>query len=231
MAKQFLRVKNFDKFQHYKDRNPPWIKLYNDLLDDYDFSCLQDASKLHLLMIWLVASRTNNKIPIDTKWIERKINATESVNLDELLASGFLEKHEENQKLHNVEQVASTTLSKRKQDDCLEGETEREGEIEKEVKKSSTPPVIKIPLNDGSEFDVMEKEVEEWIGLYPSVNIMQELRNMRGWCIGNKSKRKTRSGVLRFITSWLSKEQNKGGGAQRPPSSNNGPLVPDFPRS
>lgn len=41
----FLRVKNFDRFQHYKDRTPPWIKLYNDLLDDYDFSCLPDAEK------------------------------------------------------------------------------------------------------------------------------------------------------------------------------------------
>src|SRR5690606_19747530 len=33
----YLTVKNFERFQHYKDRNPPWIKLYNDLLDDYEF--------------------------------------------------------------------------------------------------------------------------------------------------------------------------------------------------
>jgi len=27
-----LRVKNWGKFQHYKDRNPPWIKLHRGLL-------------------------------------------------------------------------------------------------------------------------------------------------------------------------------------------------------
>ena len=33
-------VKNWDEFQHYKDRNPPWIKLHNHLLDDYEFEML-----------------------------------------------------------------------------------------------------------------------------------------------------------------------------------------------
>ena len=61
---RYFRVKNFERFQHYKDRSPPWIKLYNDLLDDYAFTCLQDASKLHQILIWLVASRTGNKLPV-----------------------------------------------------------------------------------------------------------------------------------------------------------------------
>jgi len=33
---QFLAVKNFERFQHYKDRNPPWIKLHAAVLDDYE---------------------------------------------------------------------------------------------------------------------------------------------------------------------------------------------------
>ena len=36
-------------FQHYKDRSAPWIKLYNELLDDYRFAVLPDASKWHLV--------------------------------------------------------------------------------------------------------------------------------------------------------------------------------------
>ena len=31
------RIRNFDKFQHFKDRRPPWIKLYRDLLEDLDW--------------------------------------------------------------------------------------------------------------------------------------------------------------------------------------------------
>src|SRR2546422_566349 len=88
--KEFFMIKNFEKYQHYKDRSPPWIKLYNDILEDYEFGCLQDASKLHLILIWLLASRSNNKLPYDAEWISRRINAVSKVNLDALHKSGFI---------------------------------------------------------------------------------------------------------------------------------------------
>jgi hypothetical protein len=75
----------------------------------------------------------------------------------------------------------------------------------------SPPPVITLPLNDKSEYEVSEKELTEWRELYPAVDVMQALRSMKGWLISNPTKRKTRTGVKRFINSWLSKEQNTGG--------------------
>jgi len=78
--------------------------------------------------------------------------------------------------------------------------------------------VITIPLNDRTEYEVTDAYVKEWAELYPAVNIMQELRKMKGWCEGNPNKRKTRKGVLRFIHAWLSKAQDQGGsryGGQR----------------
>ncbi|WP_372857564.1 hypothetical protein [Pseudoalteromonas sp.] len=89
--KKLFSVRNWDAFQHYKDRNPPWIKLHNHLLDDYDFECLPDATKCHLLCIWMLASRTNNKMMYDNSWVKRKIGANSSVDLDSLLAAGFIE--------------------------------------------------------------------------------------------------------------------------------------------
>ena len=116
-------VKNFEKFQHYKDRSPPWIKLYNELLDDYEFGLLPDASKMHLIAIWLLASRSENKIPFDPGWISKRINATDKVNLQLLADRGFIVI---NQELQNTEQVASTMLAK-----CLSRERE-EGEERRE---------------------------------------------------------------------------------------------------
>src|ERR1035437_10335500 len=87
---KFLRVKNFEHFQHYKDRSPPWIKLYNELLDDYEFGNLPDASKCHLMSIWLLASRYENKIPCDATWVARRINATDDVDLELLTEAGIL---------------------------------------------------------------------------------------------------------------------------------------------
>jgi hypothetical protein len=84
---------------------------------------------------------------------------------------------------------------------------------------SSTPeieesPVISLVLNDKSNFPVYQKQVNEWEELYPAVNVMQELRKMSGWLNSNPKKRKTKSGILRFINSWLSREQDSGGSKQ-----------------
>ena len=112
----FLRVKNFERFQHYKDRRPPWIKLYIELLDDYNLARLPDATKAHLFAIWLLASRYENQIPNDPEWISRCINATERVNIDLLISAGFIVE----------DQTCSKAPAERKQDAIPETETETE---------------------------------------------------------------------------------------------------------
>lgn len=73
------------------------------------------------------------------------------------------------------------------------------------------PPVITLQLNTGEEYPITREDVDRWSELYPAVDIMQELRKMKGWCMDNPKKRKTKNGIKRFIGSWLSKEQDKGG--------------------
>lgn len=81
----------------------------------------------------------------------------------------------------------------------------------------SVPTAILLPLNTGEEHPVTEVEVSEFEGLYPAVDVMQQLRAMRAWLITNPFKRKTKSGVMRFVNSWLSKEQNSGRPATQTP--------------
>ncbi len=116
----YVGVKGFERFQHYKDRNPPWIKLYNELLDDYEFGLLTDATKWHLVAIWLLASRYNNRIPADAKWIGQRINATGPVDIVGLVKSGFL----------IPDQGCSEMLATRKQSAMPETEREAEGETD-----------------------------------------------------------------------------------------------------
>ncbi len=73
------------------------------------------------------------------------------------------------------------------------------------------PAVFTLPLNDGSEHSVTQKDIDKYTSLYPAVDIMQELRNMYGWLDGNPKQRKTKGGIKRFINSWLAREQNRGG--------------------
>ena len=88
---EFFRVTNWDQYQHYKDRDPAWIKLYARLLDDYGFATLPDNSKWHLVGIFLLASKQGNRIPGDPRWVRKKIAARTRVDLEALLAAGFIE--------------------------------------------------------------------------------------------------------------------------------------------
>ena len=154
MADGYLRVKNLEKYQHYKDRCPPWIKLHRDILRDYEFSCLQDASKLHLIMIWVLASQTDNRVPHDAQWIQQQIGAKSRVDLKSLINSGFL----------IVEQGASKALAGCEHVAIAETETETETETE--------PPIV--PHGDRTGF-------EDFWTSYPKGRKVGKQAAIRAW--------------------------------------------------
>lgn len=89
-----LSIKNYALYQHYKDRRPPWVKLHASVLDDYAFTQLSDECKAHLMLLWILASQCDNKIPYDLAWIAKKIGATAPIDIDELIVRGFLEPYD-----------------------------------------------------------------------------------------------------------------------------------------
>ena len=92
----------------------------------------------------------------------------------------------------------------------------------------SAPPIISIILNDKSLFDVSPEDYNRWCELYPAVNVMQELRKMSSWSTDNPKRRKTKSGIRRFINAWLSKEQDKGGQYRYQGSGSSGNVFTDI---
>lgn len=138
MTKATFSVRNFEQFQHYKDRNPVWIKLYNSLLEDYEFGLLPDASKAHLIAIWLLASRFKNLIPLDGKWVAKKINATSTVDLTILKNAGFIQYNQE----------CSNLLADCYQNAIPEKRREREQVREETEKKEAAPPAQLFVLPD-----------------------------------------------------------------------------------
>lgn len=92
-----------------------------------------------------------------------------------------------------------------------ESELESESEGCAEPQAPSAPPVICLPLNDGTEYPVSVEQCHEWAGLYPAVDVIQQLRAMRGWLDANPNRKKTAGGIKRFVVNWLAKEQNRAG--------------------
>ena len=70
---------------------------------------------------------------------------------------------------------------------------------------------ILLSLVDKTDYDVPLCKIEEWKEAYPAVDIEQELKKMAAWLNANPSRKKTRRGINRFINTWLSREQDKGG--------------------
>jgi hypothetical protein len=65
--------------------------LHSAVLDDVDFERLPEVARCHLMLIWILASRVDNVIPLDRLWIARKIAAAEPVDLELLVDRGYLE--------------------------------------------------------------------------------------------------------------------------------------------
>lgn len=113
-----------------------------------------------------------------------------------------------------------------------EGREGREGDSVEPQSASPPPPdppadppaepVVRLPLVDGTEHGVTAAEVDEWSRTYPAVSVLQQLREMRAWCLANPANRKTPRGINAFIVKWLSKEQDR---APRVAGGANGAVV------
>lgn len=133
MSEATFSVKNFDKYQHYRDRNPPWIKFHHATLGDYEFNRLPDAVKWHLVGIWSLASQHNNCLPFDSAWIQQRIGAVERVDLNALAEAGWL-----------LVQHASKTGARRQRKATSETEAQEQAEEEK-IPPAPTEPA---PMGD-----------------------------------------------------------------------------------
>ena len=105
--------------------------------------------------------------------------------------------------------VKESKVNKSKENNTLCSEPSAVGESS-EPQPAKEKPVILLPLNTKEEYPIYQADVDEWSELYPSVDVMQQLRNMKGWLDSNPTRRKTKKGIMRFITGWLQKEQDKG---------------------
>lgn len=53
--------------------------------------------------------------------------------------------------------------------------------------------------------------IEEWQSAFPSLNIAEQLRMARLWCVENPTRRKTQRGMRRFVSSWLGNASTRRG--------------------
>jgi hypothetical protein len=193
-----MRIKNWSKFQHFKDRRPPWVKLYRDILDDIEWHELDPLAAKVLVMLWLIASEDEGRIP-DSKTLAFRLRISE-VKTKEIIIklSHWLE--------HNDIELISSGY----QVDLPETETETEREKEKETKKKAT--VVACP-------DFVEQQVwDDFLSIRKAKNAPMSETALRaiereakkaGWSLNMAISESVSRGWQSFKAEWVKEKLNQ----------------------
>jgi hypothetical protein len=89
---EWIVIPNWDRFQHYRDRNPAWIKVYTELLDDTDYLDLTETQRAVLHGLWLMYAKSHRIVPTNTSKLSRRLNLRVTKRtLNALSDAGFIE--------------------------------------------------------------------------------------------------------------------------------------------
>jgi hypothetical protein len=116
-----IMIKDWNRFQHFRDRRPPWVKLYRDILDDIEWFELPGECAKSLVMMWLIASENDGCLPsIKELAFRLRKNKSETIQIVTKLS-------------HWLEYDDIDLISECHQVDIPERETEAEAESERET--------------------------------------------------------------------------------------------------
>lgn len=177
-----LQVKNWGEHQHYKDRKPPWIKLKTDVFSDYEFAMMQDASKLLLMCIWTLASRSEDgSVPYDFEFIKSfgQLKSVTQNNLKELIDKGFL--------------IASIPIA-----DCKQSASD----------SVSVSPSVSVSGKGGlGEKQNYEKEFEEFWKHFPKQRAGSKQKAWNAWQYAIKRKQALPSEIIAGCLAYAASEE------------------------
>lgn len=127
------RIRNWSEYQHYKKRNPPWIKLHFSLLSSPDWVMLDDESRVLAIACMLVASKRNGEIDGSERglnYLKRVAYLHSYPDLQPLVDLGFIEP---------LQADASTLQADARPEESRE---------EEETEKKETSEREKAPVSD-----------------------------------------------------------------------------------
>lgn len=107
---QFFRIVSWAKYQHYKDRAPPWIKLHRELLTSRMWVELDDAGRVLAIASMMLAAATDNRIPAEPRYLKRVAYLDYDPELQPLIDCGFIEIIDENSESASTMLAHASTL-------------------------------------------------------------------------------------------------------------------------
>lgn len=207
-----------------------WIKLHRSIQDCWIWLDDKPFSKGQAWVdILLSCNHADKKIPFDGKpivvkrgeWITSVVSLAERWGWGRKKVSNFLNVLEEDLMIEQQRNNKRTLIKVVNYDvyqvlsECEEHQTNTKGTTEEHQRNTNKNDkeckevniYMSFPLKDGTEYDIDEDFVKQMKELYPKVDVDQEFLAMKGWLVGNPTKRKTKKGMPRFITGWLGRDK------------------------
>lgn len=143
----YIVIRHWDRFQHYADRRPIWIKNYVALLANPSYSRLTWTQRGVLHGLWLMYAETQCELPVDTAWLSRQLTGRVTrATLEALNHAGF------------IEFSASKPLARAR----VEKEEEKEKKVVRTPRSKPQTPVdrIRAMIQNGAITDAVTLEAE-----------------------------------------------------------------------
>ncbi len=180
----YFQIRDYVQLMHYGNRRPAWIKLHQRLLDDPNFCRLAPLHRYALIALMLIASRLENRIPHDPRFLAHALHLDEELDLTPLFDAKFL--------LALRKHSASGGLANRKQN----ASPDRDRELDKE--KDS-------PVVPSNEVDAAWIESLRGNPAYQHIDIGAEVGKAKAWLSLHPERKFTK----RFFLNWLGRVGHK----------------------
>ena len=199
---QFLKIKNWERHQHYKDRDPKWIKLYQDILTSQTWVVGDDASRTLAISLMLLAAKTGNRIPMNAAYIKRVAYLNSEPDFSSLLATDFIEIIEESGNASDVlaERYRDASLEKRREE-----KNRKETPLAADAPRRQQKKSIVFDFQSGNFKGITEDDELRWQEAYPAVPIPPAIAQAAAWAKANPANRK--SNWERFLVNWFNRAQ------------------------
>lgn len=177
----YIRVKNWNEYQHYKDRAAPWIKLHKELLSSHFWVMGSDASKLLAICIMLLAQRNDNKIPADFEYIKRFGHLETYPDFQPLIDAQLIEIFSDNECLQDASKaLASCYPDKNRIEEIYTPSDKHDEPLPEKPKPSSKKKPTQLP----ADFCISDR-VGVWAKEHEHQNLAARLEHFVGYAKAN----------------------------------------------
>jgi hypothetical protein len=169
-----IKIKGWSEFQHFKDRRPPWIKLYRYLLDDINWFELSGGDAKILIQLWLIASEDKTlegRLPEDMRALAFRFRIKEDDLISTINRLSDWLVHIDDSVISGCHQCDITLSSERDQGDTPETEIETQKPIQEKTTYSNTVPIQPIANI------VPALTVANYVPILPDADIVPEPKN------------------------------------------------------